>query len=175
MPMSRRGPLTSTPPTVIRPQLGSMSPPINFNKVDFPHPLGPTRETNCPGETEKLTSRNASTSTVPRRVRNTLATFSISIGSVRAPALLCLCRDSVLSMKPLGCCSSKMDGCSWVERRDERRCAVLPAKLNGICKVYRTPVVRHLRPADECRLRVPSEAALLAQITISASKAVTPC
>ena len=84
-----------------------MSPPINFNKVDFPQPLGPTKETHCPGEMEKLTSRNASIATVPRRVRNTFPTFSISIASVHAPALLCLCRDSVLSMKSHGCCDSR--------------------------------------------------------------------
>jgi hypothetical protein len=84
-----------------------MSPPINFNKVDFPQPLGPTKETNCPGEMEKLTSRNASIATVPRRVRNTFPTFSISIASVHARALLCHCRDSVLSMKSHGCCNSR--------------------------------------------------------------------
>src|SRR6516162_3615597 len=60
MPMSRRGPLTSSPPTVIRPEVGSMSPPINFNKVDLPQPLGPTKDTNCPGEMVKLTLRNVS-------------------------------------------------------------------------------------------------------------------
>src|SRR6516162_5803907 len=97
MPMSRRGPLTSSPPTVIRPEVGSMSPPINFNKVDLPQPLGPTKDTNCPGEMLKLTSCNASTATVLRRVRNTFPTFSSSIASVRAPALLCLCRDAVPS------------------------------------------------------------------------------
>ena len=76
-----------------------MSPPINFNKVDLPQPLGPTKDTNCPGEMVKLTSRNASTTTVPRRVRNTFPTFLSSIASVRAPALLCLCRDAVLSCR----------------------------------------------------------------------------
>src|SRR5262249_33475428 len=102
MPMSRRGPLTSAPPTVIRPEVGSMSPPISFNRVDLPQPLGPTKDTNCPAEMAKLTSRNASTATVPRRVRNTFRTFSISIASAHAPARLRLGRDSVPGMNSPG-------------------------------------------------------------------------
>src|SRR5262249_27964300 len=65
-------------------------------------PLGPTKDTNCPAEMAKLTSRNASTATVPRRVRNTFRTFSISIASAHAPARLRLGRDSVPGMNSPG-------------------------------------------------------------------------
>ncbi len=74
-----------------------------------PQTLGPTNDTNCPGKMSTLTSCSASTTTVPKRVRNTLPTFSTSIEPVLAPTPLARFRGfvpSIVSLAPssLPCC-----------------------------------------------------------------------
>ena len=46
IPMSRRGSLISVPSIAICPEDTRMRPAIRRSKVDFPHPEGPTMETN---------------------------------------------------------------------------------------------------------------------------------
>lgn len=65
MPRSRPGPLISTPFISALPPEGSSSPAKIRSSVDFPHPEGPTMQTNSFSFTERLTSKRAATS-LPR-------------------------------------------------------------------------------------------------------------
>src|SRR5262245_47906577 len=60
-PRSALGSKILSAPTNKSPAFGESSPVIKRSKVDLPHPLGPTSETNSPAATAKDTSRNAST------------------------------------------------------------------------------------------------------------------
>ena len=55
-PRSIPGPLTRSPRIRISPAEGERNPATMRNTVDFPQPLGPSRQKNSPGEMEKLTS-----------------------------------------------------------------------------------------------------------------------
>ena len=48
---------TSSPPTVMRPEVGLHSPRMVRISVDFPQPLAPRMMNTSPGETSKLMSR----------------------------------------------------------------------------------------------------------------------
>ena len=58
---SRPGPDTGVSSTFIVPLSGLSSPATRFSSVDFPQPLGPTRHTNSPSPTFRLTFLSAST------------------------------------------------------------------------------------------------------------------
>ena len=70
MPRSAPGPVTSTPSTVILPEVGCSKPAIIRNKVDFPEPEAPTAQTNSALSTCKLISFRATTA--PRLVMKIL-------------------------------------------------------------------------------------------------------
>src|SRR5882757_1958616 len=59
IPTSRDTPTTGDPNTDTRPALGRTNPAITHNKLDFPHPDGPTNDTNSPARTANDTSRTA--------------------------------------------------------------------------------------------------------------------
>src|SRR5581483_11087933 len=50
-PRSTLGPVTALPPTDTRPALAGRNPATRLSSVDFPQPLGPSRQTNSPGAT----------------------------------------------------------------------------------------------------------------------------
>src|SRR5215472_4480789 len=52
-------PETGTPPTRTLPSLGLSRPATRVSVVDLPQPVGPTTAQNCPGSTDRLTSRKA--------------------------------------------------------------------------------------------------------------------
>ena len=56
--------VTSSPPISTWPALGSSSPEIVRSSVDLPHPDGPTKTTNSPSLTSRLTF--LITSTAPK-------------------------------------------------------------------------------------------------------------
>jgi hypothetical protein len=58
-------PEISTPSTKIWPEVGRARPPSRWSSVDFPHPDGPTMETNSPRSIWMSTPRKASTLTLP--------------------------------------------------------------------------------------------------------------
>jgi len=51
--------LTGTPPTVIAPLVGAISPEMSISNVLFPQPLGPTTDTNSPAAMERSISASA--------------------------------------------------------------------------------------------------------------------
>src|SRR5919109_1570068 len=59
MPTSGRGAVTALPSTRIAPPLAGSRPASIASSVDLPQPDGPSRLTNSPGATRKLTSRSA--------------------------------------------------------------------------------------------------------------------
>src|SRR5467141_265420 len=59
-------PLTFSPPIQISPSVTSSSPAIMRNRVDFPHPEGPTNTTNSPSSMSRLTPWM--TSVLPNRL-----------------------------------------------------------------------------------------------------------
>jgi hypothetical protein len=54
-----------SPPSTIRPPLGSMTAPRHFSSVLLPEPDGPIRPTTSPGATVMFTSFSASTAVSP--------------------------------------------------------------------------------------------------------------
>src|SRR2546423_966555 len=76
-------PVTTRSPITMRPSLRGTRPAINPSSVVLPHPEGPTRLTNRPDATRKLTSRTAVNS--PVGVSNVRVTLSrvIIAGPVR--------------------------------------------------------------------------------------------
>src|SRR4051794_17542845 len=68
MAMSRRGPVTRSPDTVISPAEAGSRPAISRSMVDLPQPDRPTTATNSPSPTSRWMSRRAST--VPDRPAN---------------------------------------------------------------------------------------------------------
>jgi hypothetical protein len=51
-------PVTSVPPTRMRPERGLSSPLATLSTVDLPAPLGPTRQTTEPAGTATLKPRS---------------------------------------------------------------------------------------------------------------------
>ena len=51
-------PVTSAPFTRIDPEVGVTSPVMMLNRVDLPHPLGPTMETNSPRSACRVSPRS---------------------------------------------------------------------------------------------------------------------
>ena len=78
-PLSLEGPVTISPSSLTLPSLGSSNPSIMRSKVVFPHPDGPTKDTNLPVSIVRLMSFNANTSSSPSFDTKVLDTFSISM------------------------------------------------------------------------------------------------
>src|SRR5215831_13508375 len=72
---SRPGPVIGLPSACIVPLSGFSRPAMMLSNVDLPHPLAPTRQTNSPSATFRLTLSNARTS--PDAPLNLFETFSI--------------------------------------------------------------------------------------------------
>src|SRR5690606_1688999 len=84
MPMSRwlgRRCVTSLPPIVIEPAVGSSKPATILSTVVLPQPDGPRNDTNSPGCTERLKSRT--TRTEPK-------SFCRSLSSRNAMSVSCV-------------------------------------------------------------------------------------
>jgi hypothetical protein len=58
-PTRRDGSTTGSPPIDTAPVVGSNRPATMFRKVDFPHPLRPTKETNSPRAMDLSTPSSA--------------------------------------------------------------------------------------------------------------------
>ena len=55
-PRSSEGAVMRSPPMRTSPESGGIRPSMIRRRVDFPHPLGPTRQVNVPASNESETS-----------------------------------------------------------------------------------------------------------------------
>src|ERR1700682_562685 len=90
------GPVTGSPSTSTSPEVASRNPATMLSSVDFPHPLGPTRQTNSPGATSALTfSRTSicSPGCLPGKLMETFrieTAFIIRASSFQSALALCI-------------------------------------------------------------------------------------
>src|SRR5688500_13202012 len=84
-PTRRDGSITTSPAIDTVPVLGSRRPATMLRKVDFPHPLRPTKETNSPRAIEMSTPSSALTTVCSRRNSLEMPRASM-IGAVEAVA-----------------------------------------------------------------------------------------
>src|SRR5215468_2873993 len=90
--------MTSCPSISITPASGCSKPAIILSKVDLPHPLGPSRETNSP---RPIFSDTLSTATTPPKLFATSAILTIISSDRRGLAVVA--RESTLVITTLLC------------------------------------------------------------------------
>ena len=65
MPTLESGRVTAAPFTRTSPRAGMISPAVSLRRVDFPHPLGPTKATVVPRGTAREMPSSARTGPLP--------------------------------------------------------------------------------------------------------------
>src|SRR5437867_1495906 len=103
MPRSAPGPPTRTPSRTTSPDDGRVRPAITRSRVDFPHPDGPTIQTNSLSRTARSNRSMATTLPPRRRWKVTVTSLIVSLAAKAVIARRCAPKQSPTPRRSLRC------------------------------------------------------------------------